>query len=285
MLSATPLLVLLLTPQIPVNAGAPAQSPAPIQSAPATKPPSAPPSISDNSFLMEEAYNQDRGVVQHIFTFHRDWRAKTWDASFTQEWPWNPSPRHQLSYTVAGLSAGPGSGSGVGDTLLNWRYQVVSTDRLAVAPRVSAVLPTGDAKRERGAGGAGVDVNLAISVTASDRLVFHSNAGGMVVPHAKADDGSRAAAMGMRFGQSAVWLLVPRVNLLVEAVVSRERITHAPGSVSWENGLTISPGIRWAYNRSGGMQIVPGLAMPIDVHRQRRQGFGIFGYFSVEHPF
>src|SRR5205823_2325829 len=29
----------------------------------------APPSISDNSFLMEEAYNQERGVVQHISAF------------------------------------------------------------------------------------------------------------------------------------------------------------------------------------------------------------------------
>jgi hypothetical protein len=40
-------------------------------SAPDTKP------IQDNSFLIEEAYNQERGVVQHINTFQRvhsgDW--------------------------------------------------------------------------------------------------------------------------------------------------------------------------------------------------------------------
>ena len=29
----------------------------------------APPPIQDNSFLIEEAYNQERGVVQHIGTF------------------------------------------------------------------------------------------------------------------------------------------------------------------------------------------------------------------------
>ena len=29
------------------------------------------PPIQDNSFLVEEAYNQERGVVQHINTFQR----------------------------------------------------------------------------------------------------------------------------------------------------------------------------------------------------------------------
>ena len=33
--------------------------------------PSLPPAIEDNSFFIEEAYNQERGVVQHVFTFAR----------------------------------------------------------------------------------------------------------------------------------------------------------------------------------------------------------------------
>src|SRR5262245_17587450 len=45
------------------------------------------PPIADNSFLIEEAYNQEAGVVQHISVFQRDWRSSAWAYSFTQEWP------------------------------------------------------------------------------------------------------------------------------------------------------------------------------------------------------
>ena len=43
--------------------------------------------IEDNSFLIEEAYNQEAGVVQHINTMFYDWKHDTWSYSFTQEWP------------------------------------------------------------------------------------------------------------------------------------------------------------------------------------------------------
>ena len=61
--------------------------------------------IRDNSFLIEEAYNQEPGVVQHIWTarFGADHRgeanARSWDLSFTQEWPVF-SQSHQFSYVV-----------------------------------------------------------------------------------------------------------------------------------------------------------------------------------------
>ena len=40
--------------------------------------PAAPPSISDNSFLIEEAYNQEPGVVQHISAFQLFRGADSW---------------------------------------------------------------------------------------------------------------------------------------------------------------------------------------------------------------
>jgi hypothetical protein len=39
--------------------------------------------IQDNSFLIEEAYNQEPGVVQHITTLRR--QDRSWFYSFTQE--------------------------------------------------------------------------------------------------------------------------------------------------------------------------------------------------------
>ena len=53
--------------------------------------------IQDNSFLVEEAYNQEPGVVQHIQSFTRLWNSRTWAYTFTQEWPVPKHWRHQLS--------------------------------------------------------------------------------------------------------------------------------------------------------------------------------------------
>jgi len=86
-----------------------------------------PPIIQDNSFLVEEAYNQEKGVVQHINTFTR-FRGGNWVYTFTQEWPVF-SQKHQLSYTIPVQRNGERSagGTGVGDIALNYRYQLLGT--------------------------------------------------------------------------------------------------------------------------------------------------------------
>ena len=113
-----------------------------------TPAPAVEPGIQDNSFLVEEAYNQNYGVVQHISSFTRFWSSKDWNYSFTQEWPVPGDERHQLSYTLVAAHSGdfPGSGVGIGDVLLNYRYQLVGSGdtRLAFSPRLSLILPAGD---------------------------------------------------------------------------------------------------------------------------------------------
>lgn len=58
--------------------------------------------IQDNSFLVEEAYNQEAGVVQHIFNLGYGVDRlhgpddREWAFSFTQEWPVF-SQTHQFS--------------------------------------------------------------------------------------------------------------------------------------------------------------------------------------------
>ena len=54
--------------------------------------------ILDNSFLVEEAFNQERGIFQNIFTWLRG-PDRTWNATITQERT-TPTMTHQLSYTV-----------------------------------------------------------------------------------------------------------------------------------------------------------------------------------------
>jgi hypothetical protein len=114
------------------------------------------PTIQDNSFLVEEAYNQEFGVVQHISNFQRYGNSKDWIFTFTQEWPVDAQPRHQFSYTLAALHSGsePSSGAGFGDVTLNYRYQLLGNGqtRVAFAPRFSVLLSAGDYRLGRGVG-------------------------------------------------------------------------------------------------------------------------------------
>ena len=96
------------------------------------------PPIPDNSFLIEEAYNQELGVVQHIQQFLRDFKTGSWVYSFTQEWP-VPDVRHQLSFTLAAARVlrEERQSSGLGDLELNYRYQLVGAGCDVGSPRAS----------------------------------------------------------------------------------------------------------------------------------------------------
>jgi hypothetical protein len=244
--------------------------------------------IQDNSFLIEEAYNQEHGVVQHISAFSRMWNSKDWFYSFTQEWPAPHNWRHQFSFTLVGAHAGAfaGSGVGVGDTVLNYRYQVLGTgeSRVAFAPRASLLLPSGDVTQGRGVGGVGVQINLPLSIVLHRRLVSHWNAGTTMVPHAQAIDHSRAATVGYNLGHSLIVIAHPRLNFLLETSDSRFQSVVAPGQTQWSTVLYVSPGVRWAYNFKSGLQIVPGVALPIGVGPTAGER-GLFLYLSFEHPF
>jgi len=249
--------------------------------------PAVPP-IQDNSFLVEEAYNQNFGVVQHINSFMRLWDSKDWVYTFTQEWPVPGDARHQLSYTLAATHSGdfPGSGAGFGDVLLNYRYQVLGDGnaKLAFAPRLSLICPTGDPAFGRGSGGFGMQTSLPWSIVLSKKWVSHWNAGATLVPHAQNEVGDRAFAASYNLGQSFVWLAAPRFNVLLETVFARSQSVTGPDKADWSSSLFLNPGIRWAYNFKSGLQIVPGIAAPLGVGPSAGEK-GVFVYLSFEHPF
>ncbi len=244
--------------------------------------------IQDNSFLVEEAYNQEPGVVQHINTFSRMWNSRDWSYTFTQEWPAPHDSRHQLSFTLVAAHAGgfPQSGLGWGDVILNYRYQLFGNgdSRRAFAPRLSILLPTGDVTRGRGFGAPGIQINLPYSLVLNRHFVTHWNVGSTFVPRAQNAAHDRAATAGYMLGQSFVWLAAYRVNFLVETVHNRFQSVVRAGTIEWSSATYISPGVRWAYNFKSGLQIVPGVAMPIGVGATAGER-GIFLYLSFEHPF
>ena len=165
------------------------------------------PPIQDNSFLIEEAYNQEDGVIQHISTFERLTNSRDWVYTQTDEWPVR-TYKHQVSVTLAATHAGSfaGSGAGWGDTAFNYRYQLVGSGetRVAVAPRLSVLLPTGDHRFGRGSGGVGWQMNLSLSVQHSAHWVTHWNAGATWIPRALDERRESAATTAVNLGQSIV---------------------------------------------------------------------------------
>ena len=240
--------------------------------------------IQDNSFLVEEAYNQEDGVIQHISCFQK-LTTGNWAFTQTEEWAVQ-SLKHQLSLTLVATHAADFGGSGWGDTFINYRYQLVGSGdtRLAIAPRLSLLAPTGNPVYGRGMGGAGLQTNLPVGFEVNKHIVTHWNAGATWVPRAQDQFHQRASSLGANLGQSFVWLINPRVNTLLETVWSSNPQVVAPGRTAREKNLYISPGIRWSHNFSNGLQIVPGVGVPLGVGPSAGQ-VGLIFYLSFEHGF
>ncbi len=244
--------------------------------------------IQDNSFLVEEAYNQDDHVVQHISQFTRFWLDRSWTYAFTQEWPDLHHPRHQYSYTIAFTDPGTPQNAGArfGDVALNYRYQVVgdTNARIAFAPRFSVLLPTGDSRLARGAGALGIQSALPLSTVITRKLVMHWNAGATFIPGARDVVGDRANAVGCNVGQSTIWILRPMLNFMLENVWSAQRSVVAPHHTEIERALLLNPGMRFGWNHRNGLQIVAGIAFPQGLGPSAGE-HGLLLYLSFEHPF
>ncbi|HJQ21108.1 MAG TPA: hypothetical protein VJ867_12235 [Gemmatimonadaceae bacterium] len=239
--------------------------------------------IQDNSFLLEEAYNQEAGVVQHISNLFFDRTVASWLYAFTDEWPVG-GQRHQLSATIPILANPVGHGASIGDVALNYRLQLAGSGetRLAITPRLTAILPT--ASGALGGGTFAVQAALASSLVATPALVLHTNVGLTTTPGVDAPGGGQATLLDVMAGQSIVWLVHPRVNLMLEGVVtSTQDFTGVGTATRRSTGVTLSPGVRWSYDFPSGLQIVPGFAFPLGFRANSGQR-GVFLYLSFEHP-
>jgi len=242
--------------------------------------------IQDNSFLIEEAYNQERGVVQHISSFVRN-DDRGWGYSFTQEWP-VPGQKHQLSYTLNWARVDPDGqdDTGFSDVLINYRWQALGGGDAAVAfaPRFSLLLPTGDENDLLGDGHAGAQVNLPLSVDLSSRFVTHANAGATFVPSARDGAGAEADVFAYSFGGSLIWLARPKFNVMLEAVYARAEQVVGDHTTAAASTTIVSPGLRWAIDFESGLQIVPGIAVPFGVGSSSGEE-AVLLYLSFEHAF
>jgi hypothetical protein len=244
--------------------------------------------IEDNSFFIEEAYNQEKGVVQHIsnlqysFTHEKDLLY-----TFTQEWPLGGRD-HQLSYTAPISLSSSSHPGGLGDILVNYRYQLVDNDGWAdVAPRLSVIFPTGSIRSGLGAGTTGIQVNIPASKRLSQSFVTHVNAGFTYLPNSKDESGSlgtvKHTLTSYNVGASIIWLTAETFNLMLEYTTSFSSDVFEDGTNERTTDTIISPGLRWAINLNS-LQIVPGVAVPVMLGRGEVKT-GVFVYLSFEHPF
>ncbi|MBN2577554.1 MAG: hypothetical protein JXB10_01000 [Pirellulales bacterium] len=258
-------------------------------------------SILDNSFFIEEAYNQEPGVIQHIFNLMPAWEhgvnaQRDVNFLFTQEWPIF-SQRHQFSYSIPlqRYDQEPPGGSqqagGLGDIFLNYRYQLLNDlngDYIACAPRASLILPSGDPVKGLGNGVLGYEIAFPVSKTL-ERWELNFNAGLTKVPGAKGvvDPDLPFAGTnldGNHVGGSAVYFLRPNFHLMLEHLSIWTDELNFDGTKDNQYLSFVLPGFRWAPYTEGETQWVLGLGLPLGLSDETPD-VGIFFYMSFEHRF
>jgi hypothetical protein len=257
--------------------------------------------IIDNSFLIEEAYNQEPGVIQHIFEMVPSWEhganaQRNVAFTFTQEWPIF-SQKHQFSYILPlqRYDDEPPSdsrqGGGLGDIWLNYRYQLLNDqtgDYIACAPRASLILPSGDWKQNLGNGVLGYQIAFPVSKVFK-HWELNFNAGLTKVPNGKGGVNPDLPFAGTNLdgnyvGGSAVYFLRPNFHLMLEQLNTWTDELNWDGTKDNQFISYLSPGFRWAPYTEGDTQWVLGFGLPIGLSPDAPD-IGMIFYMSFEHRF
>jgi hypothetical protein len=256
------------------------------------------PEIEDNSMLIEEAFNQEAGVIQHISNFIVDHGEYVYN--YTQEIPL-ADVKHQLSIGISYASFQKPEGvdllnsnyltRGLGDVFVNYRPMLMGkNDWALVIPRFTLIIPTGNARYGLGSGGWGGQFNLAVTKRLNRKITTHYNAGYTVIQkadyYAYSSDGTpdlkfQKNIPAANIGGSVIWLVHSKFNLMTEYVTSFGKAINESGTLDKDNVTVINPGFRFAINVSK-CQIVPGMGVPINFVNGSFTGTGGFFYLSIE---
>jgi hypothetical protein len=235
--------------------------------------------IKDNSFLIEEAYNQEPGEMQHVLTLQRQYR--DWFLAYSQEWALG-SQAHQLGYSLpySWLRSDGQRVKGVGDATITYRYQLMleSATLPAVAPGISLILPSGNRNLGLGDGSMGVEIKLPVSKIVSDRVTLHANAG---MTHLFNVQGFSPTSY--MIGGSGIYAVTRDFNVLLEGVVEWNESVNDVPMIERETTFTLNPGFRTAINFPNDKQAVFGFSTPNTFSRDKRTDYGVFFYLSFEH--
>jgi hypothetical protein len=246
--------------------------------------------LQDNSFLLNEAYNQDPDVVQHVLTAWRFPNASLWVLTFDDQWPLG-SARHQMDVLVPYGAQGAPDPHGFGDLQLGYQYQAKlqgEDSAFSFAPGVKLSLPTGSWTRGLGLGGPGIILGLPVSRRLSQHMEVHFNLGGSWFPSARTlgtrGETLKGSLATLSEGASVVVHVTPTLNLSLEAIGGQAQAMGEGGRKWWTNQALLSPGVAYGINFKDGAQLVLGLAVPFGLNRQSTSN-SLFLYVSLEHRF
>jgi hypothetical protein len=172
--------------------------------------------------------------------------------------------------------------------MVNYRYQVPGLgERLAMSPRVSVVIPTGNSERDLGGGTVAWQIELPVSARLTPAVAAHFNAGATLTPHMRGTlaTGARTehAVTEYNLGASVIAPVTMPINGLLEYLVTFAGSLDAHGRVVRETEHILNPGVRVAISARGA-QVVPGFSVMIDAAHPGHT-MGVMLYFSIEHAF
>lgn len=235
--------------------------------------------IADNSFLVEEAYNQEAGVVQFINVFTKPQKGRDWTYTFINEIPIGDET-HQFSYEIPYSSIETADEKGVGDIKLNYRREFFHSDKIVATGRASLTTATGDDSKGFGKGAMGYEISLITSVSLTDKWVQHWNLGTGITPDAQDDLGNKADNSKYFWAVSNVYLFSDSLNFMLEFAGSEEQETSNTNTAAYGASVVMSPSIRYAFD-VGDWQFVPGVAYPIGVTSNAGENSMLL-YLSIE---
>ncbi|MFN4946854.1 MAG: hypothetical protein ACOVOF_11070 [Chryseotalea sp.] len=242
--------------------------------------------IEDNSFLIDEAFNQEKGINQYsaVFSIQPD----ELTLQYTLEMPVAHN-RHQVSicipYSISRSSQL--AYHGVNDVSLAYQYSLTNKDdRFLLTPGFSVQIPTGDTQLNNLTGFTGINSFVAISKRVSNKLVLHGNA--RIGYHKKiksvvqnTDDQQRILSFrSQTAGVSFVWLTAQRFNLLIENVFIRDVGKIQQGNYQTATHI-LNPGFRTSFHTKS-TQFVFGTSCPTRFSTKSKPEMSLLFYVSIE---
>lgn len=234
--------------------------------------------LRDNSFLIEEAFNQEPGKVQTKLRFFRV--EEDTELRIGQEWPLG-GQRHQLSFTLPFRANTEEELFRLTDVRLTYGLQAQEEGpgRPAFAPRLTAILPTAEEEDREGQGTPGIELLLPFSKQVGGTYL-HANLG---MTHRFGVDAGldKERLLFTPFvGGSAVLRVTRGLDLLLETRADFQEQATGQGGADRETKWLLNPGVRFG-REFGDNLLVAGAAAPLGLAGPLRE-VGFFGYISYE---
>ena len=239
--------------------------------------------VVDNSFLLEEAYQQPSGTYQFIQTYQTAFKKGSgYDYGFALEAPITDLV-HQFSFSGTRSRSEDVSHGSMSDITINYRYQPYNRDGKLVTERFGLILPTGRVDQGSGRGVLGFEFMQAATIIFSERWANHWNLGVSLFPRAKfSDTQKRTTLTEVKAGTSWVYFLQDDINLMMELFLETEQTLNEDNEQETEMSVTLSPGIRFGKSYDWKeMEVVPGFGFPVQF-AESNTDVGMILYLSFE---